>query len=128
MIRVLPVLIELGLLIYCLIDCVQADPAAVRNLPRWAWIVLILLFPLVGGIAWLVVGRPARPVPGAESLDGFPEAPRAPRRPIAPDDDEDFLRTLGRTTAQERSLDRWEADRARREEELRRREQDRPDA
>jgi len=128
MIRVLPVLIELGLLIYCLIDCIQADPAAVRNLPRWAWIVLILLFPLVGGIAWLVVGRPARPVPGAAPLDGFPVGPRAPRRPVAPDDDDDFLRTLGRATEQEKSLDRWEADLARREEELRRREQDRPDA
>ena len=127
MLRALPVLLELGLTIFCLIDCIQSPEGAIRNLPRWAWIVLILLFPLAGGIAWLVAGRPARPVPGAEPLDGFPEAPRAPRRPIAPDDDEDFLRTLGRTTAQERSLDRWEADRARREEELRRREQDRPD-
>ncbi|MFB9376320.1 PLD nuclease N-terminal domain-containing protein [Kineococcus gynurae] len=60
MIRILPALLELALLVFCLIDCIQTDKDRVRNLPKVAWIVLIILLPLVGGIAWLVAGRPQR--------------------------------------------------------------------
>jgi hypothetical protein len=56
--RGLPVLLELGLTIFCLIDCVQTPEISVRNLPKWGWIVMILLFPLLGSVAWLVAGRP----------------------------------------------------------------------
>jgi hypothetical protein len=47
-----------------------------------------------------------------------------PRRPIAPDDDPDFLRSLGEQTrrATEERLRRWEADLRLREERLRERE------
>ena len=31
--------------------------AACRNLPKLAWIFIVLLLPLVGSIAWLVAGR-----------------------------------------------------------------------
>jgi len=121
MIRVLPVFLELGLVIYCLIDCVQSDELAVRNLPRWAWILLILFFPVVGGVAWLAAGRPVRGG-AASSVTGYPEHRRAPRRTVAPDDDPEFLRELGRVNDEhERTLKQWEADLSRREEELRRR-------
>ncbi len=60
MVRVLPALIELGLLIYALIDCIQTPDKAVRNLPRWGWLILIILIPYVGPIAWLFAGRPLR--------------------------------------------------------------------
>lgn len=108
MARVLPALIELGLLIYCLIDCIQTPDAEVRNLPKWAWIVLILLVPLAGGIAWLFVGRPSRR-PGASATSGSSTWPlpgagfgRGSTRSGAargPDDDPDFLRGLGRGDA-----------------------------
>ena len=58
MLRVLPTLIELGLLLYCLIDCIQAPEGTVRNLPKWAWIILIILVPLIGPLAYLFAGRP----------------------------------------------------------------------
>jgi hypothetical protein len=124
--RGLPLLIELGLLVYCLIDCVQTPDGAVRNLPKWAWIVLILLFPFVGGIAWLVAGRPQRS--GASGyVSGYPEYLR--RRPggSAPDDDPEFLRELGRVNSEhESTLKKWEQDLQRREEELKRRDDDPP--
>ena len=83
MIRFVPVLIEVGLLVYCLIDCVQTDSAQVRNLPKGWWIVLIIVMPLVGGIAWLVAGRPrrsaGRPVPWRTTATaGYPEYERPP--------------------------------------------------
>ena len=84
--RLLLALVQLGLLVYCLIDCIQTDTARVRNLPKPLWLLLIILLPLAGAVAWLVAGRPARQrrAPGGPRL----QAPRGP------DDDPDFLRGL----------------------------------
>lgn len=95
MLRVLPFVLEIGLLVYCLIDCIQTEPARIRNLPKGGWILLILVLPLIGGIAWLVAGRPERgartstvPWPSTATA-GFPEYERP--RPLGPDDDPGFL-------------------------------------
>ncbi len=64
MIRALPFLIVGVLIIYCLIDLITTGEYAVRNLPKTLWLLLILFFPLVGSIAWLVAGRPQRAQPG----------------------------------------------------------------
>jgi hypothetical protein len=123
MVRVLPALVELGLLVYCLIDCIQAPEADVRNLPRWGWIILIILIPLVGGVAWLVVGRPLRGQPGGRAVSrpmsaptGYRERARPPR---GPDDDPEFLAKIRRADSEhEDVLRKWEEDLRRREEEL----------
>ncbi len=60
MLRYLPFLVEFALLVFCLIDCIQTDSFRVRNLPRPLWVLLIVLLPLIGPIAWLVAGRPPR--------------------------------------------------------------------
>jgi hypothetical protein len=120
--RGLPVVIELGLLVFCLIECIQTPAEDTRNLAKPWWILLILLIPLVGSIAWLVAGRPVRrhgsvPWPAGRTA-GYPEYER-PRRSTAPDDDSDFLRELGNVNAEhERTLAQWEADLRRREQEL----------
>lgn len=87
--------------LYCLLDAITAEPMTIRNLPKVVWMLLILLFPLLGGIAWLVAGRPER---AAVQTGGRPtrstrggRARRAqPPRPRGPDDDPDFLRSLER--------------------------------
>jgi hypothetical protein len=85
MFKALVVVIPLVLAIYCLVQVAQSRADHVRTLPKWAWFVVIVLFPLVGSVAWLWVGRPqARRSP--------PPARRS--RPVAPDDDPDFLRGL----------------------------------
>jgi len=128
--RGLPVVLELGLTIFCLIDCLQTPEISVRNLPKWSWIVLILFFPLIGSIAWLVAGRPTPGYRRQDYVTGFPEYQRRQGRPLGPDDDPAYLRELGRVNDEhEQTLQRWEADLRRREEELRRRgEQTPPDA
>ena len=83
MIRYLPYLIEIALLVYCLIDCIQTDVP--RNLSKTTWVFVIILLPIVGGIAWLVAGRPEhrprRNVPWPTDADR-----RVPRvRAAAPD-------------------------------------------
>ena len=83
---VLYALVSLGLFAYALVDLVTTPRAQVRTLPKVLWLV-VLLVPLLGGVAWLLLGRPRRPRSG-------PAAP--PARPVAPDDDDEWLRELRR--------------------------------
>jgi Phospholipase_D-nuclease N-terminal len=120
--RLAPYIIEIGLLIYGLIDAIQTPDSEVRNLPKIVWILLILFIPIAGPVAWLWAGRPrggtARQAPWpATRRAGFPEYERP--RPLGPDDDPDFLREMKRgNDEQEQLLNRWEADLRRREEQL----------
>lgn len=121
-VRFLPFIVELALLAYCLIDCIQTDEGDMRNLPKALWVILIIFLPIVGGVAWLVAGRPLtsgprRQVPWpATRTAGFPEYERP--RPVAPDDDPDFLLSLRADRERERRLDEWEARLRAREAEL----------
>ncbi len=102
MLRYLPFLLSLALTVYCLIDAAQTDETAVRTLPKIAWILLILLVPLVGPVAWLVAGRPlkttATPARAPQEPWQSPrqqrEQERRNRPPRGPDDDPDFLKDL----------------------------------
>jgi hypothetical protein len=84
MLKALVVIVPVVLAVYCLVQVVQSRADLVRTLPKWAWVVLIVLFPLLGALAWLLLGRPRR--------DG-PARP-ARGRMVAPDDDPDFLRRI----------------------------------
>jgi hypothetical protein len=66
--------------VYSLVDSIVTDPRRIRALPKPVWI-LITLIPIFGAILWLTLGK----------LRGT-AAVRASR---APDDDPDFLRSLG---------------------------------
>jgi Phospholipase_D-nuclease N-terminal len=131
--RLLPILflIDVALVVIALISCLSAEDSDIRALPRFAWVLIILLFPPVGPIAWFVAGRErySRPQNVWSPGRGFPENERP--RTVAPDDNPDFLRGIaaGRAereakAAQERereTLRKWEEDLRRREEDLRRR-------
>jgi hypothetical protein len=83
--RVLFILLSIGIQLYGLIDCAQREDTEVRSLPRWGWLIIIVLVPTIGAIAYLIAGRPKRPGGGSN---------KKPKRTIAPDDDPDFLRGL----------------------------------
>jgi hypothetical protein len=100
MLRYLPVLLVLALWIYTFIDCLNTPEKEVRNLPKLAWIAIIVLFGtmLFGPVAWLIAGRPrGRSALGSGGGRG-PEGPRRGRSRrdqwVAPDDNPDFLRSL----------------------------------
>jgi hypothetical protein len=70
----------------------------VRGIPKQAWIVFVILVPVVGGVMWFAVGR----VRAGES-------PRSAHRgPVAPDDDPEFLGKLGREKAMEDRIEQLE--------------------
>lgn len=125
--RYLPGLIELALLVYCLIDCVQTDSVAVRNLPKLAWVAIIVIIPIIGPIAWLVAGRPGRASAGSAvpwrstQTAGYPEYERPTVAAKAHDEIDD---RLARERAQvdrehEEALRRWEDSLRERESRLR---------
>ena len=134
--------IMMGVWIYALLDVITTDSSLVRNLSKLTWVFIVFVGSIVGAVIWFVAGRPEKA--------GFKPGDTTYRKPIsfrAPDDDPDFLAHLGPKRAEpapkpsspptpgrgldgppatERDLEAWEADLARREDELRRREGDEP--
>jgi len=85
--RLLLGLALIAVTIYAVIDAIQTEDTKVKHLPKLIWILLILVFAPIGGIAWLVAGRERGPQSGRPG-------PRYPSAPRGPDDDPDFLRNL----------------------------------
>ncbi|MGW3893404.1 PLD nuclease N-terminal domain-containing protein [Micromonospora chokoriensis] len=124
---VLLFLVQIVLAVCALISCLSAEEGQIRALPRIAWVLIILFFPLVGSIAWFIVGR--EPTPGArKGWPGTGGTERQRPRPVAPDDDPEFLRSVEeRAQQQDQELfQRWEEDLRRREDDLRRRDGEPP--
>ncbi|MQY13437.1 hypothetical protein SRB5_35850 [Streptomyces sp. RB5] len=93
MLRFLPFLLVTVVWIYAFVDCLNTPEKQVRNLPKIAWVLIIVLFGsvLFGPVAWLIAGRPR----GRAALPGNGGGPR--RRSggwVAPDDNPEFLRSL----------------------------------
>lgn len=86
MLRLVVVVAVLGFTIFTLVDCVQTPDEEVRGLPKLLWVAVILLFPLAGGGAWYLGGRPSMP--------SLPRGRDDRSGPRGPDDDPDFLRGL----------------------------------
>ena len=103
--------VQLVLFVLALISALSAE--RVRNAPRVVWVLLILLVPLLGPLAYFLWGRPL-PAP----REGTPVR-RTKSRPSSPDDDPEFLRSMD--TEQSRkdreTLAQWEKDFKNREEE-----------
>jgi hypothetical protein len=50
-------LLILALMIGALIDAIVRREDQVKHLPKFAWIVLIVLLPLIGSVLWFTIGR-----------------------------------------------------------------------
>ena len=89
---------EILIRLHCLVDAIQSDESSVRNLPKLLWLLLILVFPIVGPAAWLIAGRPQRSLFGGRSQQQRWDDHRRGRDrkppPRGPDDDPDFLKGL----------------------------------
>ncbi|WP_010550373.1 PLD nuclease N-terminal domain-containing protein [Brachybacterium paraconglomeratum] len=89
--------LSIALTVFALADCVQTQDDKVRGVPKWAWIVLIVLIPWAGPLTWLFVGKERSWGRGSSGSPG-------PRRdgPLAPDEDPEFLRKLDEDIRRER--------------------------
>jgi hypothetical protein len=90
-------LMLLAVWVYAFVDCLGTPEERIRNLPKTAWVVVILCFGavLVGPVAWLIAGRPRRRAWRRRSARRDAHVPTAePVRWVAPDDNPEFLRKL----------------------------------
>jgi hypothetical protein len=86
-------------MVYAVIDCAADDDVERTSVPKALWIVMIILLPVVGSLAWLAVTKIAKPK--VRHASGPPRTlpQRTPRRPVAPDDNPEFLRRLAEEQA-----------------------------
>ncbi|MFD5143678.1 PLD nuclease N-terminal domain-containing protein [Streptomyces sp. NPDC058401] len=87
MLRYLPFLLIIALTIYTFIDCLNTPEEEVKHLPKVVWVLIILLFSIVGPVVWLFAGK--KRVPG-----GAGRTRQGRRTWVAPDDNPEFLKSL----------------------------------
>jgi hypothetical protein len=109
-------LIAFAVWVFCIIDVITTPDADCRNLPKFVWLMIVILLPDVGSIAWLVAGRTwnsASRGPAYRSAFGpasaSVSASTSKARPTNPDDDDEFLASL-RSRAEEQRRRAREAD------------------
>ena len=104
----------IALWIYCILDVIATDEVLMRGLPKMAWLIIVVILPDIGSIAWLALGRPVFAGWRPGDTTG-----RQTRRVVGPEDRDDFPSSKSSSSDRER-LEAWEADLKRRERELRR--------
>lgn len=94
----MPEVVVLILWVYCVVDVITSREDSVRNLGKGLWVIIVLFFPLVGSIAWLVAGRPLEDRPMTRTEGAAPDFPEYERRGRFaagdPEKDEAFLRQV----------------------------------
>lgn len=86
-------LLLLAFWIYSIVDCGLQPPTRHRGVSKPAWILIVVLIPVLGGVLWFAVGRTR-----ASELRGV----------RAPDDDPEFLGRIGSISDQDERIRRLE--------------------
>ncbi|MFI8767770.1 PLD nuclease N-terminal domain-containing protein [Streptomyces sp. R-07] len=126
MLRALMYILPLALTIYAFIDCLNTPEDEAKHLPKVVWVIIILLFWIVGPIVWFAAGKMRHAPAGGRTPSEWHRNHR--HEWVAPDDNPEFLKSLREEAASsqdvkdESLLKDWEADLRRREEELKKRE------
>jgi hypothetical protein len=82
--------------IFAVVDSAMTRRERVRGISKALWILVILVFPIVGPILWFLIGKDRSSGAGA------------PGRRLGPDDDPEFLRRLGSDADQDERIRRLE--------------------
>ena len=90
--------------VYSIVDCAVQPATRHRGVPKAAWIAIVVIIPVIGGILWFTIGR-------RRANDSSGEI-----RLIAPDDDPQFLRSISKSE-QDARIRRLEEELARLEDE-----------
>ena len=82
MARLLLILVLLATVfwVYSIVDCAVQPSTRHRGVSKGAWIAIVVLLPVLGGLLWFIVGRSGK---------------RAAKAMRAPDDDPEFLNNIG---------------------------------
>jgi hypothetical protein len=95
--------------IWAIFDSIQTPKDEVRNLPKLAWVAIVVLFASLGALAWVLLGRPKH-APGW----GRPVTESRVRRPLRAQQEAPVRETVRPEITDRRSreldlqLERWE--------------------
>ena len=93
--------------IWAILDVISTDSAMTRNMPKMTWLIIVVILPDIGAIAWLLLGRPERASwrPGSSDY-------AAPRRPVGLEDSPRYSASPEvsdrRSAELNKELERWE--------------------
>jgi hypothetical protein len=82
MLRVVLIIVLLGVYIASVIDVIRTPSRETRRLPKFVWLIMVIVLPVLGGALWWLLGRV------------WPDRRRKGKRIASPDDDARFLRQL----------------------------------
>lgn len=97
---VVAVVMVVAIMLYSVFDCAARPRDRIAALPKWGWILVILLLPVIGAALWFLVGR--------KRADGGFGGGRKATGPSAPDDDPDFLQRIADDVEQQQRRERRE--------------------
>ncbi|MGW9112337.1 PLDc N-terminal domain-containing protein [Microbacterium sp. NPDC055683] len=100
----MPVLISLAMLAFSvvtLIDIITREDGQVKHLPKFGWVLIAILIPLLGGILWWAIGREYSERAPRPASTGYPAAPFVPK-PVDTRTTEQQLADLDREIEAER--------------------------
>ena len=80
------VIVGIGIQIYALLDVARKPQESFTQWPKWAWLIIVILFGLIGSLVWVLWGR--------KNNGGNGPRRQKQRRDLPPDDNPDFLRNL----------------------------------
>jgi len=89
-------LLATGFWVYSVVDCAVQPRIRHRAVPKAVWMLIVIVFPVIGGALWFLLGR----IPAHAALR-------------APDDDPAFLSTLRTRSAQDDRIRQLEEELAR---------------
>ncbi|MGO1438834.1 MAG: PLD nuclease N-terminal domain-containing protein [Brevibacterium yomogidense] len=96
---VVGIVLVVAIMLYSVFDCAARPRDRIAALPKWGWILVILLLPVIGAALWFLIGR-------KRADGGF--GGRKTAGPPAPDDDPDFLQRIADDVEQQQRRERRE--------------------
>lgn len=94
--------------VFTIIDVLSAPEPAIRRLPKLGWLIVVVVFGVIGTLAWFVLGRPEKAGPRTltkheRATPAFPEYDRPGRAAAAdPEKDDEFLRQVRERAEEQR--------------------------
>lgn len=95
-------LIGLALMVFALVDIIRRDDAQVKFMPKFVWLLLVVLLPFIGSVLWFAIGRE---YPDGGIRVGRPR--REDARPAAPVVPRDTRTTEEQIADLDREIEEW---------------------
>ena len=55
MIKVAGALVGIAFYIYSIIDVLRSEKSHTRTLPKYVWLLIVIVLPIIGGVVWFVI-------------------------------------------------------------------------